>query len=67
MHAEPQQEHRWLDQLLGEWTYESEGACGPGEAPAKAQGAEHRVLTARVEGADGTWRELMTAHYRRKR
>jgi hypothetical protein len=160
MHAEPQQEHRWLDQLLGEWVYESEGACGPGDAPVKAHGAEHvrslgglwiiaegegempgggpartiitlgydpargryvgtfvgsmmthlwvydgaldaagrvltlnaegpsmdgsgkmaryqdvieiksaehRVLTARVEAEDGTWRELMTAHYRRKR
>jgi Protein of unknown function (DUF1579) len=27
---------------------------------------DHRTLTARVLGDDGTWSELMTAHYRRK-
>lgn len=159
MHAEPEKEHRWLQQLLGDWTYESEGLCGEGEGPRKASGTErvreigglwvvaegegempgggpartmitlgydpakqryvgtfvgsmmsclwvydgsldatgrvltldttgpsmdgggmaryqdvieirspdHRVLTARVEGPDGAWRELMTAHYRRRR
>jgi hypothetical protein len=27
---------------------------------------DHRVLTSRVLGDDGTWREFMTAHYRRR-
>lgn len=26
---------------------------------------DHRTLTARVEGADGSWQHFMTAHYRR--
>lgn len=49
MMAEPQKEHRWLQQLLGDWTYESEGACGEGEAPTKASGTE------RVREINGLW------------
>ena len=26
---------------------------------------DHRVLTSHVQGGDGQWREVMTAHYRR--
>lgn len=33
MHAEPQQEHQWLQQLVGQWTQESEAVMGPGESP----------------------------------
>jgi hypothetical protein len=29
--------------------------------------ADHRVLTSRVLGDDGTWTHFMTAHYRRRR
>src|SRR3954451_18539371 len=39
MNAEPQQEHRWLDQLVGEWTYEGECSMGP-DQPTKIQGVE---------------------------
>jgi hypothetical protein len=28
---------------------------------------DHRILRSRVQGADGTWQEFMTAHYRRKK
>ena len=28
---------------------------------------DHRVLTARVQGEDGSWQEFMTAHYRRRK
>lgn len=27
---------------------------------------DHRTLTARVQGADGSWQQFMTSHYRRK-
>lgn len=49
MIAEPQKEHRWLQQLLGDWSYESEGICGEGEAPTKASGIE------RVREIGGLW------------
>jgi hypothetical protein len=40
MHAEPQKEHRWLEQLVGEWTFESEGLMGPDQPPVKHTGAQ---------------------------
>ena len=42
MKVEPQKEHRWLQKLVGEWTYESEG-------PTKCTGTE------RVRSLDGVW------------
>lgn len=37
---EPQSEHRWLHQLVGEWTIESECIMGPGQPPMKTTGRE---------------------------
>jgi Protein of unknown function (DUF1579) len=156
---EPQAEHSWLQQLVGEWSIESECIMGPDQPPMKTTGHEvvrplgkfwtighgtgntpddgscdsimtlgydpqtkrfvgsfiasvmthfwpyngsldpsgkvltldsegpsfagdgtmakyqdiiefitndHRTLTARVQSADGSWQQFMTAHYRRK-
>src|SRR5262245_14441130 len=40
MHAEPQREHRWLERLVGEWTYEHESSSAPDQPPSKSQGHE---------------------------
>jgi hypothetical protein len=40
MKAEPQDEHRWLQQLVGRWTFESEASMGPGQPPMKSSGKE---------------------------
>jgi hypothetical protein len=40
MQTEPTQEHRWLEQLVGEWTYESEMPGAPGEPPTTFGGRE---------------------------
>jgi hypothetical protein len=49
MNAEPQQEHQWLQQLLGEWTFESECIMGPGQPPHKFGGSES------VRSLGGLW------------
>jgi hypothetical protein len=40
MQAEPQKEHEWLKQLVGEWTYDSECAMGPDQPREKATGSQ---------------------------
>jgi hypothetical protein len=40
MNAEPQKEHRWLQRLVGEWTYEAECDMGPGQPAGKSSGTE---------------------------
>lgn len=37
---EPQDGHRWLHRLVGEWRWEMEAAMGPDEAPSKHEGTE---------------------------
>ena len=49
MMAEPQKEHQWLQKLVGEWTYESDAMCEPGQPPSKCQGTEH------VRSLGGLW------------
>jgi hypothetical protein len=36
----PQQEHQWLQRLVGEWTVEGECSMGPDQPPAKMTGRE---------------------------
>jgi hypothetical protein len=40
MNAEPRAEHRWLQQLVGEWTYEGEATEAPGQPSTKFSGTE---------------------------
>jgi len=40
MNETPQQEHAWLQKMIGEWTYESEAQMGEGQPPFKASGTE---------------------------
>jgi hypothetical protein len=45
----PQKEHKWLERLVGEWTYEGEAPAEPGQAPSKFSGTE------RVRSLGGLW------------
>jgi hypothetical protein len=49
MHTEPQKEHHWLQQLVGEWTYEHECGAAADQTQSKAQGIE------RVRSIGGLW------------
>jgi len=49
LQAEPQAEHRWLEQLVGEWTYEAETMMEPGIPFAKCSGSES------VRSLGGLW------------
>ncbi|HEU0079890.1 MAG TPA: DUF1579 domain-containing protein [Longimicrobiaceae bacterium] len=49
MEAERQQEHRWLERLVGEWTSEMEMAMKPGEPPQTFTGTES------VRSLGGLW------------
>ena len=46
---EPQQEHKWLQRLVGEWSYEHECSMGPDQPPMKATGTES------VRSLGGLW------------
>lgn len=46
---EPQKEHRWLEQLAGDWTFEIEATMAPGQPPTKATGTES------VRSLGGLW------------
>ncbi|MGH8579053.1 MAG: DUF1579 family protein [Gammaproteobacteria bacterium] len=49
MKTEPQQEHQWLQQLVGEWTYEPECSVGPEKPPERFKGMES------VRSLGGLW------------
>ncbi|MFO0849208.1 MAG: DUF1579 domain-containing protein [Gemmataceae bacterium] len=69
MFAEPQAEHKWLEQLVGEWESEMEGSGGPDQPPVKHTGTETvRSLTVWVlcestMPGDVTMRTVMTLGY----
>jgi hypothetical protein len=47
MNAEPQQEHHWLHQLMGEWMCESEAIMEPGKPP---ETCRRREIVRSLEG-----------------
>jgi hypothetical protein len=44
-----------------------DGTTGKYQDRIELKSNDHRVLTARTLGADGTWQEFMTVHYHRKK
>jgi hypothetical protein len=73
MDAKPQEEHAWLQQLMGDWTLTGECDMGPGQPASKTTGKEHvRTLggffvvcegEGEMPGSDDTGRMLMTLGY----
>lgn len=49
MQPTPQQEHHWLDKLVGTWTYEHECSMGPDQPPVKVTGTDS------VRSLGGLW------------
>lgn len=49
MHTEPQKQHQWLDQLIGEWTSEVECSMGADQPSSKTHGTEV------VQSLGGLW------------
>src|SRR5688500_3618870 len=49
MKVEPQQEHQWLQQLVGNWTFEVEAMMAPGKPPEKSTGTD------RCRSLGGLW------------
>jgi hypothetical protein len=49
MEAKIEKEHQWLQQLVGEWTFEHEAVMGEGKEPMKMTGAES------VRSVGGVW------------
>jgi hypothetical protein len=49
MKQEPLQQHRWLEKLVGDWTFDSACDVGPGQPPMQVSGTE------RVQSLGGLW------------
>lgn len=60
MKVEVQPEHEWLHKLAGEWIGEADSKGPDGSTPPPW------TETGRMLGADGKWREIMKAEYRRR-
>lgn len=67
MQTEPSKEHLWLQQLVGNWTYEGSCNMGPDQPPGKTKGRETVrslgglwvVVDGRVELPDGGAMEMV--------
>jgi hypothetical protein len=56
MKADPQKEHQWLQQFVGEWTYEHEATMAPGQPPMKSTGTESvRSIGGLWVAGEGRW------------
>lgn len=69
---EPQKEHVWLQQLIGEWTFESECMMGPDQPPMVTKGKEVVRSLGRLwtigegtsdSGGGEAWNSVMTLGY----
>jgi hypothetical protein len=49
MKQEPQAQHRWLERLVGDWTFDSSCDMGPDQPPMQVSGTE------RVRSLGGLW------------
>jgi hypothetical protein len=49
MQVEPQAEHKWLQKLVGQWTFEADCVMGPDQPATKHTGSE------RVRSVGGLW------------
>ncbi len=49
LHAKPEKQHRWLEKLLGDWTYETEALAQEDQPATKATGTES------VRSIGGLW------------
>jgi hypothetical protein len=71
MKTEPQEQHRWLMQLVGDWSYETECDGAPGEPPMKTAGTGGGQATMQITlGFDpakgrfvGSWVGSMMTHF----
>jgi hypothetical protein len=73
MFAQPQAEHTWLEQLTGDWTFETECRMGPdqppmisrGTASCRSLGGLWALLQIRSDSTEegGSWTALMTIGY----
>jgi hypothetical protein len=61
--VQPQKEHRWLQRLVGEWTFEGEAPMAPGQPPVRFSGTEsvrpvgELWIVAQAKGALGVGHE----------
>jgi hypothetical protein len=49
MICDPQKQNKWLEQMVGEWTFESECGAGPDQPPMKTTGSDS------VRSLGGMW------------
>lgn len=67
MNVEPANEHRWLEQMVGEWTFETSCSMGPDQPEMNAAGSEtvrsFGGLWILADGDGGDWKSRMTMGY----